>query len=428
MRGVFSFHKAFLVSLFFMGSAVAQQIDVPPTARMLNPGVASAAPSIPTTDLMSPFSDGIFEKQIFDALNNIRTNERRSRGASDIAIFKSIAPSVVLVTTTNSSGSGIVIENGLILTNHHVVKEFPFVAILYMPESGGVKDGATMVVAEVIKVDQVRDLALLKPSSISSATKPVELGDMKDVLVGADVYAIGHPKGEVWTLTKGIVSQIRRGHDTFYNNIEHRYDTVIQTQTPINPGNSGGPLLTDDGKLIGVNSFGTNNSENLNFAVSVTDVRSFLQAKDSVLAPRLKPNVSTEKCEKVLFMGRNEDNNASIKVTSERCDDFADFTVFVPDDKTQPMWATWDRKRRKKADVYYFDPSRTVNWQYSYWDVAYDDTFPLKAIHENGKIVRYEKRCQGKAVTNFRCEQPPLKELERQLFNDTDNKGLTLPD
>jgi S1-C subfamily serine protease len=42
--------------------------------------------------------------------------------------------------------------------------------------------------------------------------------------------------------------------------------TVIQTQTPINPGNSGGPLLSADGKIVGVNSFKATEAEGLNFA------------------------------------------------------------------------------------------------------------------------------------------------------------------
>jgi S1-C subfamily serine protease len=64
---------------------------------------------------------------------------------------------------------------------------------------------------------------------------------------------------------------------------EHRA-TVIQTQTPINPGNSGGPLLSDNGRMIGVNSFGDPKAQGLNFAVSVSDVRAFLASPNSAIA------------------------------------------------------------------------------------------------------------------------------------------------
>jgi S1-C subfamily serine protease len=64
--------------------------------------------------------------------------------------------------------------------------------------------------ADVIKVDQVRDLALLRPLAFpTNAPKPIELADAKDIAIGADVHAIGHPTGETWSYTTGIISQIR---------------------------------------------------------------------------------------------------------------------------------------------------------------------------------------------------------------------------
>jgi hypothetical protein len=63
-----------------------------------------------------------------------------------------------------------------------------------------------------------------------------------------------------------------------------------------------------------------------------------------------------------------------------KCDTFADLVIYLPDDKTSPMMALMDTKRRKKADVYILDSTRTGR-QISYWDVDFDDTFPLKGIH-----------------------------------------------
>jgi hypothetical protein len=258
-----------------------------------------------------------------------------------------------------------------------------------------------MIAARVIKLDKIRDLALLKPTSISSAANPIELGEIKDIQIGADVHAIGHPKGQEWSYTTGIISQIRND----FSWLEYRAN-VIQTQTPINPGNSGGPLLTDDGKLIGVNAFLLAGSQGLNFAVSVADVRDFLSAPNTIVAPQQK-QVKTEKAcaPKTLFEGRNKDNNGNIKQISLRCDPFADLVIYLPDDKASPMMALMDTKRRQKADVYIFDSTRTGKWQISYWDVDFDDTFPLKGIHANGEMkpVRFEKRCPGNAGKDFRC-------------------------
>src|SRR5262249_1939909 len=90
------------------------------------------------------------------------------------------------------------------------------------------------------------------------------------------VAAIGHPEGQSWTYTKGIVSQIRPDFAWSTGQGESHRATVIQTQTPINPGNSGGPLLSDDGRIVGINSFRATEGEGLNFAVSAKDISAFL--------------------------------------------------------------------------------------------------------------------------------------------------------
>jgi hypothetical protein len=98
------------------------------------------------------------------------------------------------------------------------------------------------------------------------------------------VHAIGHPTGEAWSYTGGIVSQIRRDYEWQADDGFRHRATVIQTQTPINPGNSGGPLLDDGGAIVGINSFVRAEAEGLNYAVSVEDVRALLAADGSRLA------------------------------------------------------------------------------------------------------------------------------------------------
>src|SRR5262249_1261133 len=152
----------------------------------------------------------------------------------------------------------------------------------------------------VIKTDPVHDLALLRPKALPSrAIKPIIIATQDNIEVGADVRAIGHPTGEIWTYTTGIVSQIRPNYEWSYDekDVKHRA-TVIQTQTPINPGNSGGPLLGDDAQLIGVNTFGPKDTQGLNFAISAKDVRAFLAA------PATQTAVEEECKPRTLFEGR----------------------------------------------------------------------------------------------------------------------------
>src|SRR5262249_10516441 len=140
----------------------------------------------------------------------------------------------------------------IILTNFHVIDHNREVTVVFKPaDPSGKASGDEVVKADVIKVDPQRDLALLRPRSIPRrAYRPLAISSV-DIEVGADVAAIGHPQGEEWTFTKGIVSQIRPNYEWSAGRGDSHRATVIQTQTPINPGNSGGPLLSFDGKIVG---------------------------------------------------------------------------------------------------------------------------------------------------------------------------------
>ena len=173
---------------------------------------------------------------------------------------------VLIWTKDGALGSGSLLKDNTILTNRHVVGGEREVTVVFKPSdpSGSAKNDE-VVQADVIKLDALRDLALVRPASIPSR-RPLDISAEDSIDVGTDVAAIGHPNGERWTFTKGIVSAFRPAYEWSGGpNDSKHVATVIQTQTPINPGNSGGPLLTEDGKIVGVNSFVTPGAENLNF-------------------------------------------------------------------------------------------------------------------------------------------------------------------
>lgn len=221
--------------------------------------------------------------------------------------------------------------------------------------------------------------------------------------VGTDVVAIGHPTGEAWTFTKGIVSAVRPDYEWSGGpNDSKHIATVVQTQTPINPGNSGGPLLTEDGKIVGVNSFRTAGAEGLNFAVAAKEIRAFLANPNNGMQAQ-------NKCvqAKIIFEGRNNDNTAFIRTISLRCDDKADIMIVAPDNKRDPIFALVYSKRQDKPDGLVLDAKRSGKWTTSFWDVNFDGTFPLKGLHPDGKLMptSYVKRCGegGKPVKDFKC-------------------------
>ncbi|GAA3978925.1 PDZ domain-containing protein [Thermobifida alba] len=173
-------------------------------------------------------------------------------------------PSVVSIATAEGGGSGFIIsDDGLIVTNNHVVSGPRELTVLF-------NDGS-QAPAEVVGTDPVSDLAVIQAEGVSGLT-PASLGDSDQVEVGAKVVAIGSPLGLSGTVTSGVISALERPVNTGISGQQPddpfapRPDQdepqattstvidAIQTDAPINPGNSGGPLMNMDGEVIGINT------------------------------------------------------------------------------------------------------------------------------------------------------------------------------
>ncbi|QHP70444.1 serine protease [Bradyrhizobium sp. LCT2] len=315
------------------------------------------------------------------------------RGRHDSEIYRALSSSVVIVVTDDSIGSGSYIGgSNSVLTNWHVVKGFQKVGLLFKPPSEGSKPSeADFEIAEVIKIDPGRDLALLRLASVPRDVKPIILGSESDIQVGADVHAIGHPTGEAWTYTKGFISQYRKDYEWRTEEGAHKA-SVIQTQTPINPGNSGGPLLSDDGKLIGVNAFKAK-GEALNFAIAITDVQVFLAKAGQ---PILAKAPSTCKSIK-LYDGRDRQDIATLVQFDTNCDGKPDYSFVTPDDRTKPISAHLDTNFDGKTDISVEDRNRDQKWDISFHDVDFDGKIDLVGYHADGKLTpsRLDKYVPG---------------------------------
>jgi hypothetical protein len=221
------------------------------------------------------------------------------------------------------------------------------------------------------------------------------LGSLQDVAVGSDVHAIGHPTGESWTYTKGFVSQIRQGYEwSTEDGMAHRAD-VVQTQTPINPGNSGGPLLSDQGRLVGINSFKAE-GEGLNFAVSVGEVRSLLAAtRDRRLArrdPERTSHTAQGECKgRELKRGRNARGDANQIAYDLSCSGKTDAVLTMPDDVSKPI-TLFVEGAANEPNVLLIDNDRDGKWDVSLYDTDKDGKPDMIGYHRNGepKPFRFE--------------------------------------
>jgi S1-C subfamily serine protease len=217
----------------------------------------------------------------------------KARGPRNIEVYKKAVSATVLIETdTGSLGSGAIISaQGEVLTNWHVIEGARRITVYFKPEEGVQAREDLAFSATLIKADPIADLALLQIQSPPTELRTLALGELKGLEVGQDVHAIGHPKGQTWTYTTGIISAIRSDYQWKDESRIHQ-GTVIQTQTPINPGNSGGPLLNDQAELIGINSFVAREAEGLNYAVAVDTITAFLRKPASPPAsPTPQPGI-----------------------------------------------------------------------------------------------------------------------------------------
>lgn len=165
-----------------------------------------------------------------------------------------------------SLGSGFVInKDGYIITNSHVVRSAGRNADEIIVKFVG-EDNGKGHLAEVVGVDELTDVALLKLKNPKDDIVATPLGDSDQAKTGEWVIAIGNPYGHTHTVTQGIVSALGR-------NIPGARAEFIQTSASINPGNSGGPLFNLKGEVIGINTAINPQAQNIGFAIPINTAK-----------------------------------------------------------------------------------------------------------------------------------------------------------
>jgi serine protease Do len=231
-------------------------------------------------------------------------------GTEDVAaIVQRVLPAVVNVTTDlfrtdpfgnaqegQGVGTGFVVRSdGVIVTNCHVVEGASRITV-FTSASDPAKYNARLIGA-----DCLNDIAVLKVDATELPT--VRLGDSSGLQLGEQVVAFGYALALEGgpTVTDGIVSSLDRtisaqdpGCDSCPNNVR-TYSDAIQTDAAINHGNSGGPLVDMRGRVIGMNSAGTDSAENIGFAIPIDAAKQTItSAIADPLAPAAYLGVSTQ--------------------------------------------------------------------------------------------------------------------------------------
>lgn len=226
--------------------------------------------------LVLVYRDFTRQERVIVARGDLAADEKAT-----IELFKRVAPSVVHVDNVarnfdwrslnesevrQGSASGFVWDqSGHIVTNYHVIHDAAKAWVTLADN--------TRLEAELVGVDESKDLAVLKVTCPADKLQPIPLGTSFDLEVGQKVFAIGSPFELDQTLTTGIIGGLGREIESISG---RPIQGVIQTDAAINPGNSGGPLLDSAGRLIGVTTAiksPSGGSVGIGFAVPVDTVQ-----------------------------------------------------------------------------------------------------------------------------------------------------------
>jgi S1-C subfamily serine protease len=227
--------------------------------------------------------------------------EFKSQAGNFSDVVEQVLPSVVSVYVMDwdtqeeiSSGSGFFVSPDIIVTNYHVVEDIADEDYFYEEDEVEevlveTNDGKLRLAEVVFTGNAEEDLALLlisdltfNPETGEQVESPHEYPPLElsfDVKLGDRVIAVGNPLGQfASTVTQGIISAIREPEE--YEEGEEDDEVgevkVLQTDAAINPGNSGGPLINMAGQVVGVNTWGWEDADNINLAIASEALDDFL--------------------------------------------------------------------------------------------------------------------------------------------------------
>ena len=203
--------------------------------------------------LMAPAPGGLSPQDVASAIEEA-LEERAAPSTADA--YEVIRPSVVRVRGLPEPGAGelegfvadesvgtgvVIVEDGTILTNLHVVQGAQRLSVTFF-------DGSESE-AVVVGARPEHDLAVIRAKTLPDDLAPATMRSTADLVPGDTVVAVGFPFGIGPSASAGVVSGLKR---EYVSPSGGKLSNLIQFDAAVNPGNSGGPLVTADGEVVGI--------------------------------------------------------------------------------------------------------------------------------------------------------------------------------
>ncbi len=345
------------------GSASTPGTDLPPLGDLSGLGKANA---------------GLPPARIEEALRKARADTADALRAPAFGPkVGAIGKPVALVVTPDRLGSAtLVAASGRFITSWNVVRQNTRVGLIFMP--GSDKDRPTeadAVTATVIRIDPVRDLALLEFAPIPQGMTPVPFATNAPLRQGMALRIVGHPYGEIWSMSEGRLNTAIRTHAWTSASGQKHTASVIRFRSSGATGNSGDPVFNAKGHLVAMDVSPADTTTLTSIAVMAAEIRRFMSSdtpsvvRDAVpvrakasamprLAPAPMPAPEPACSPTPLGTSRTPAADATLHLIDLDCNGRKDAELLLPDNSKETGSLSVDANGDGVTETTYLDLNR----------------------------------------------------------------------
>ena len=378
-------------------------------------GMAVASPSgsdEPALDNLSGIGKataGLSPARIEEALRKAGSDSTNVLRAPALGLqVGSLGRPVALVVTPARLGSATLVgANGRFITSWNVVRGEAQVGLIFMPASADNRPTeADAVTATVVKSDPARDLALLELTPAPQDLKPVPLAVKSSLHQGMPLRIVGHPYGEIWSMSEGRINTALRNHAwTSPAGTAHRAN-VIRFRSTGATGNAGDPVFNAKGHLVAMDVSPADQTTLTSIAVTAAEIRRFMLAPPPIATreapaskasamPRLAPPSPPPPpapppppCRpQQLDTSRNAAANATLRGLDLDCNGRSDAQLLLPDDPKAARTLALDADNNGVPEATYLDLDRDGRFDEVRFDTNGDGKPDLRGTDLDATLV-----------------------------------------